>query len=340
MNGPWPAVPHGADLARAKRLYGEPPAGWLDLSTGINPRGWPAGTVASQLEDAVWRELPTPCADTMSAFEHYYGPGATPVPGSQAVIQALPRVWRRLKGPASVNVLAPGYGEHAARWSLEGHDVRCCVAARLDQSMAGVIIVAHPNNPTGEQFDADTLQRLSKHCELLVIDAAFSDVLPDGLALDPPANAVVLRSLGKFFGLGGLRIGAVRSPSWLHDALTAELGPWSVNGPGLPLAAMALRDVPWQRAARAWLQDQGAALDELLCRHDWPSTGTSLFRTVQTPHAAELHQALARRGVWTRRFELQQPAPYHAVRFGLPADDAGLQRLDAILKDVTKEIRR
>jgi cobalamin biosynthetic protein CobC len=93
---------------------------------------------------------------------------------------------------------------------------------------------------------------------------------------------------------------------------------------------MALRDEPWQRAARAWLQDQGAALDELLCRHGWRSTGTSLFRTVQTQHAAELHEALARRGVWTRRFELQQPAPYHAVRFGLPADDTGLQRLGAL----------
>lgn len=339
MNGPWQVVPHGADLARAQLVHGEPPQGWLDLSTGINPRGWPAQRNAVLLSEAVWRDLPAASTAIIDAFERYYGGGARPVAGSQAVIQALPRVWRLSRGQAVVNVLAPGYGEHPARWLLEGHDVRCLPAERLDAPGAHVIVVAQPNNPTGEHFTQSHLRRLAQRCELLVIDAAFGDVLPAGSLLDVGANVVVLRSLGKFFGLGGLRVGAVLAPQWMQHALDAELGPWAVNGPGLHLAAMALSDEPWQRETHAWLQRQSAALSELLSRHGWPSTGTALFRTVETPHALALHEALARAGVWTRCFQLEPPVPYRAVRFGLPVDDAGLHRLDAALRNATKEIR-
>ena len=36
---------HGGDLTFATARYGRPEAGWLDLSTGINPNPWPAPTL-------------------------------------------------------------------------------------------------------------------------------------------------------------------------------------------------------------------------------------------------------------------------------------------------------
>lgn len=337
---PWPQVPHGADLARARRLYDPPAAGWLDLSTGINPRPWPAAEAAARLGSAVWRDLPTPDAEVLAAFEAHYGAGAWPVPGSQAVIQALPRVWRRLHGSARCRVLAPGYGEHAARWALEGHAVTLCEGHELGEGEADVRVLASPNNPTGERFDLPQLQALAARCRLLVVDEAFLDAEAAAASLACLAlpNTLVLRSLGKFYGLAGLRVGAVlAAPHWL-DALRAEMGPWAVNGPGLQLAVAALRDTGWQQDARRWLAAASLRLAGLLEAHGLHPTGSALFCTVRTPRARALHEGLAQRGIWTRLFDLQQPRPYQAMRIGLPADEAGFERLEEALAALRKEI--
>lgn len=342
---PTPArIPHGADLHRAIERFGPAPGGqpWLDLSTGINPWPWPVRGPLAQLPEAAWHDLPGPDAAVQAAFDGAYGQGALPVPGSQAAIQALPRLWRRHHGVAQVQVLWPGYGEHAARWALEGHAVSLQPSATLGRTPADVIVIARPNNPTGDTFDAPRVRTLADACRLLVIDEAFLDATgePSHAQLGLP-NVVVLRSLGKFYGLAGLRVGAVAASAAWREALAAELGPWPVGGVSLQLAAAALRDTAWQHTMRDRLAQGSRALAQLLGRHGLPSGGTALFRTVVTPQAAALHETLARRGLWTRLFLLPGPEGgpgYHAVRLGLPPDEGGLQRLGAALQHQEWEV--
>ena len=45
---------HGGDLALASLRHGVPRDGWLDLSTGINPRPYPLPAVPG----AIWSRLP------------------------------------------------------------------------------------------------------------------------------------------------------------------------------------------------------------------------------------------------------------------------------------------
>lgn len=338
----WTSVPHGADLDRALGLYGPAPAGlpWLDLSTGINPQGWDVRGALADMAPTLWRDLPTPSREHLAAFERYHGAGAWPVAGSQAVIQALPRVWRRLHGPARVQVQAPGYGEHAARWALEGHDVQRTATAALGD--ADVIVVANPNNPTGEVLGLDRLAGLARQCRLLVVDEAFADAQAER----PPSMAgrdgvLVLRSLGKFFGLAGLRCGAVLAPGGLRQALQAELGPWSVPGPVLALACAAMSDAAWQARAREALALRSAQLARVLEARGLSSTGTPLFRTAATAQARAWHEGLARLGVWTRLFELEAAVggvSYQAVRFGLPPDDHAMRRLAQALASVGRNL--
>jgi cobalamin biosynthetic protein CobC len=54
-----------------------------------------------------------------------------------------------------------------------------------------------------------------------------------------------------------------------------------------------------------------------------------LFRLARHPHARELHAALARRHIWCRSFDWADDL----LRFGLPRDDAGLDRLAVALRD-------
>src|SRR5262245_24169456 len=111
---------HGGDLAAVRAAYPKAPRPWLDLSTGINPWAYPAGTKWP----AAWQGLPGAADETAvrEAAAAYYGVAPDEVvsaPGSQAVIQWLPR----LRRPGSVAVLGPTYNEHAASWRVAGHDV-------------------------------------------------------------------------------------------------------------------------------------------------------------------------------------------------------------------------
>jgi len=100
-----------------------------------------------------------------------------------------------------------------------------------------------------------------------------------------------------------------------------------VCGPARLAATRALQDTTWQATTREDLLRDAQRLSQLLTIHGLqPSGGTALFHWVATPHAAHVHEALARQGVLTRLFT--DPA---SLRFGLPANEAQWQRLESAL---------
>ena len=104
---------HGGRLLRAARRYGIEPAHWLDLSTGIAPFAWPVPTIPA----SAWHRLPEDDDGLIEVARDYYAvTHLLPVAGSQAAIQALPR----MRAPCRVGVIAPGYAEHAHAWRSAG----------------------------------------------------------------------------------------------------------------------------------------------------------------------------------------------------------------------------
>src|SRR3989338_9632468 len=201
---------HGGRLRRAARQYGIAEADWLDLSTGINPLGWPVPIVPNE----VWQRLPQDDDGLQAAAQDYYGTSKLlAVAGSQAAIQTLPM----LRSPAQVAIVAPGYAEHAHAWQRCGHHVVGMTASEILQAgtAAQVAVIVNPNNPTGKLFRPKEL--LDMHAQLaarggwLVVDEAFIDATPEHSLASacPRPGLIVLRSLGKFFGLAGARVGFV-----------------------------------------------------------------------------------------------------------------------------------
>lgn len=330
------AVVHGGNLHEAAKRYGIPYAQWLDLSTGINPHGYPVPPVPAD----AWRRLPDDGDDFSTCAARYYGaPDAAhvlPVAGSQAAIRALPTLLPR----ARVGIAPLTYGEYAPAFERAGHEVVPLDVDRenLPDALTHVI-VANPNNPTAAHLSAARL--LQWHAQLrtrggtLLVDEAFADTMPSAsLAASTHCEGlIVLRSPGKFFGLAGVRAGFVLGAPALLDALNHALGAWTVSGPARHAVKAAFADDAWQRQMRIRLDADSARLARLLHAQGFNTRGTPLFAWTVDPRAAALHDALARRGVWTRLFTSSE-----SVRFGLPASEAEWTRFDETLRGAVQAI--
>lgn len=320
---------HGGALAGATARYGLPADGWLDLSTGINPEPWPA----PPLDAEAFMRLPDP-SDLVglvaAARRAYVAPADSrlvPVPGTDLALRLLPA----LVAETEVAILSPTYSGHAEAWCEAGHRVRA-VSDLSDAAGTTVVVLANPNNPDGRITTREALLGLLAALPatgLLVVDEAFAEVAPEVSIVsslgDP--RLVVLRSFGKFYGLAGLRLGFVLGSGPLLARLAALMGDWPVSGPALAIGRAAILDDAWRATTRLRLAERRGRLDAVLARHGLGVTGgTDLFRLVAAADASDLHERLARRGVWTRIF----PEWPGVIRFGVPRD-ADLPRLDAAL---------
>lgn len=328
---------HGGRVGAAARCFGIPVAHWLDLSTGIAPWSCPIPGIP----EACWRCLPEDGDGLEAAAADYYGnPRVLALPGSQAAIQGL----ARLRGAETVAVLAPSYGEYAAAWQGAGHRVVRFAADALEAAAerATVVILANPNNPDGRYFSRSRLLALARSLALrggwLIVDEAFADADADEtLAVSAGtaegAGLIVLRSLGKFFGLAGARVGFILAGPDVVDRLREFVGPWAVAHPARWAARHALANRTWQSSQRQALQAASSRLADLLRQAGWGDpSGTALFRYLVRPDAETCYRALARRGILVRHFAA--PA---ALRFGLPGNEAEWQRLRDALVQVGDE---
>jgi len=349
------AIAHGGNLREAARRYGIAWDAWIDLSTGINPHGYPVPPVPA----AAWRRLPEDDDGFAACAARYYGaPDARhvlPVAGSQAAIRALPallstllsaqvspQLSERLPTPAARVAIAPlTYGEYAPAFAQAGYavvplDIESAQAQNGLPADVLHAVVVNPNNPTASRVGRETLLRW--HAQLagrggtLIVDEAFADAFVDSRAASLAdethrAGLVVLRSPGKFFGLAGARCGFALAAPALLAALCARLGAWTVSGPARHAVTHAFEDTAWQAAMRERLAGDSARLAALLASHGLAPRATPLFAWIVHARAAALQDALAARAVWTRRFA--SPA---SLRFGLPASEDEWRRFETALE--------
>ncbi len=325
---------HGGNLAAAAKQYDIPLENWLDLSTGINPEGYPI----AQIPAAIWQKLPLEDDGLIEAACAYYGcQFALPTAGSQAALQILPQ----LRADSKVAMPKFMYQEHANAWQANGHEVIKFDFFPDENTIqqADVLLLCNPNNPTAIKFSVPEL--LSWHASLasrggwLVVDEAFMDITPEhSIAKYAHLEGLfVLRSLGKFFGLAGARVGFILAEEHMLKQMQEAIGPWSITGPSRLIAKQALLDKAWQEKMRVQLAENSQKLATLLTKyHLTPMSGTALFQFLPTKNAQALQQHLAQQGIWVRLFsDTPGLSARAALRFGLPPED-GWGKLESALK--------
>lgn len=317
---------HGGRLADAIAHFGRSDVPWIDLSTGINPHGWPgADHLATD-----WQALPDAraLADLEAAAAAFFGTDPAhvcAVPGTEIGLRMLGDI---LPGPAIH--ARPSYRTHGEM--VPGSSP--VALTELTGAEKATVILANPNNPDGRITPPATLLGwLKARRDWLVVDEAFADTSP-GISLaahvDDERRLIVFRSFGKFFGLAGVRLGFVLGPRAVITQYRRRLGSWPLAAAALAIGTAAYRDADWIAMMRIALRGQAAALDAMLARLGFTPVGACpLFRLIEVADAAALFEHLAAHAILTRPFDYNP----HWLRLGLPADQAALDRLDRALAD-------
>ena len=109
-----------------------------------------------------------------------------------------------------------------------------------------IIVVANPNNPTGNFMDAEHFVRIAETGLPFIIDEAYVEYA--GLGMSQVAltkqykNVLITRTLSKAYGLAGMRFGYAIGAKEVIDQISGSLLPWNVGTISMWAALAAFED--------------------------------------------------------------------------------------------------
>ncbi len=254
---------HGGNIFTVARTLGVPPDQILDFSASINPLGISPMARSALISsiDSLMHYPDTSHAVLKQALAAYHrlSPACfTIANGSTELIYNLPAM---LPGKKAL-IISPSFSEYVRALRQHQWDVEHFVLSpennftidtdKLEPVLAGgvdLLFFCNPGNPNGMLYPNEVIDRVATLCRaagtFLVLDEAFMDFCEEGSAKQAvveSSGAMILRSMTKFFGIPGLRLGYAISNSALAERLDALGGPWSVNTLALAAGTAALQD--------------------------------------------------------------------------------------------------
>jgi histidinol-phosphate aminotransferase len=203
-----------------------------------------------------------------------------------------------------------------------------------------IIFVSSPNNPTGNLISESTVEELLDTGLVVVIDEAYYEFCNQTVANLIPKydNLVVLRTMSKWAGLAGLRIGyGMMSPS-LVDHIIDIKSPYNVNVAAEAALLASLEDAPTLLGNVAKIVSERdrlqAVLETMPGITPWPSEGNFILCQLANPEeASRVYDGLAAKGIFVRNFGSDRLQDTFRVAIGTP-DQTDI--FIAALKDILK----
>ncbi len=308
---------HGGNPNWAAKLAGCPPSLILDFSASITPFGSSPTAIAAikqRLDTlATYPDPDYPELCRAIADHHNVDPDWI-LPGNGAAELLTWAAWELSK--LNITLLpTPAFGDYWRSLQTFGTRIvpRSMILADggigdLDFALRHLpteiphslgLIVNNPHNPTGQIWQRETITSYFNEFELTIVDESFMDFLDptEQQSLIPMIgtypNLVVLRSLTKFYGLPGLRLGyCIAHPDRLRRWQNWR-DPWPVNSLAAAAAIEVLQDTQFQQMTWDWLRPARESLFDSLSQIPglYPYPGAANFLLVKSDRSATELQA-------------------------------------------------
>jgi threonine-phosphate decarboxylase len=286
---------HGGNVWELSERYGIPLDQLIDFSISTNPLGVPEKALQKirQKLDLI-KHYPDPSHEwVLEALSKSAGVNPENVivgNGSTELIYLFAEAF--LESEYETVIPVPTFNEYKAATERFGGNivfVNCDSAKnfKLDfkelesaiSEKTRIVFLCNPNSPTGRLHEKDDVLRFvgsaAEKNVLVFLDEDYIDFVDDvkrySMAefVEAYDNLFVLRSLTKFFGLAGVRIGfGVASPRMIEILKRAKM-PWSVNSLAMFGAVEAVKDEDFIRKSRVLLSQSKREMLEMLQTIPW-----------------------------------------------------------------------
>ena len=200
------------------------------------------------------------------------------------------------------------------------------IEAAVTQHDAKLVFLCSPNNPSGNLIEPAEIRRLLELPTTVVVDEAYIEFAEGGsLAVqvaDHP-NLIVLRTMSKWAGLAGLRVGYGIFPLALMPHLWKIKQPYNINVAADVAAQVSLRDTDFLLERVRQLVEQRERLEmafaELPLLSPYPSQANFVLNRVLGMRAADFRDRLARTGIIVRYYNKPRLRDHIRISAGMPA---------------------
>ncbi|MDG6223391.1 MAG: threonine-phosphate decarboxylase CobD [Candidatus Bathyarchaeota archaeon] len=187
---------------------------------------------------------------------------------------------------------------------------------KLVSKKTRVIFLCNPNSPTGVLYKSKDLLEIVKFAAqrnvFVFVDEDYIDFVDNSKQhsmakyVNEYNNLFVLRSLTKFFGLAGIRIGfGVGSPGLIRILKNCKL-PWSVNSLAMFATSAAIKDTEYIKKSRNLISKSRTEMVDLFSSISWlkvhPSETNFLLVEIMDTSltSTKLKEELAKKGLLIR----------------------------------------
>jgi threonine-phosphate decarboxylase len=312
------APAHGGNIYRFAHTLGCQPDEIIDFSANINPE---QAVDPAELLPIDFRPYPDPSyTDLKQALGlRYPYPGGIAIEvfnGASAAIFALLKYLQ----PAHLVLYAPLYVEYAAiarQLSSRVYEVNRFKTCDFRPPAGSTIVFVNPATPDGHVYELTALlQRWQEAGCTVIIDESFLDFTDaPSVAEHIPSfgSLFIIKSLSKFYGCAGVRIGFLAGPSSAVGCLQRLEPAWKLSAFDMAYMQKALTNIDFIERTRQQTSYRRQLLYSLL-------SGSGLFATVYAGRANFLLARLAEGD----GFELQQQLAEARILVRICANFTGL----------------
>ena len=199
-----------------------------------------------------------------------------------------------------------------------------------------ILLIASPNNPTGNNLDRDDIIRVIEHFDgLVVVDETYADFSNErqfSNDLNRWPNLVVLHSLNAAYGCAALSVGMAYASADIIAIMDKVKYPYNVNTPSQKQATEAIKAFPdMNKWVKILLLERGRMIEAFsllpICEAVYP-TNANFFLAKMTD-ATAIHDYLKRQGIMVRNCT-DMPLCHNCLRITVGTKSENNQLLSAL----------